>query len=135
SQACSSTTQVVAPRSGAGSSDIGRPPFTAVISWVVQEPEVERREDQDDADVRRQPLPGVLPEEQEVHGHHDGDHREPVQQPDRPSSHRSFLLPVSGCDKAACQAPRPTIGASWSDHEPCTSGWYSSYTGHPCSSG
>jgi hypothetical protein len=33
-------------------------------SWTLQEPQVERREHQDDPDVHHQPLPEPVPEEQ-----------------------------------------------------------------------
>jgi hypothetical protein len=37
----------------------------------MQEPEIERHEDQHNANVRRQPRPDVASEEQDVHGDHD----------------------------------------------------------------
>ena len=43
---------------------------------VMQEPEVERREHQDNANVRRQPLPEMASEEQNVHRDHDTGHRD-----------------------------------------------------------
>jgi len=37
---------------------------------MLQEPEIERPEHQDDPDVGHQPLPEVVPEEQDVHANH-----------------------------------------------------------------
>jgi pimeloyl-ACP methyl ester carboxylesterase len=39
-------------------------------SWTLQEPQTERREHQDNADVHRQSLPELVLEEQNVHGDH-----------------------------------------------------------------
>ncbi len=61
-------------------------------AWTLQEPPVERREYQDDSDVDYQPLPGVVPEEQDVHADHDGYHREHVKHDGCLSSHRLVLL-------------------------------------------
>jgi len=57
---------------------------------AMQEPEVERHEHQDDADVGRQPLPEVVSEDVDVHPDHDRCHREDVQRNCQPS-HRSML--------------------------------------------
>lgn len=45
-------------------------------SFTTGKSEVERAEQEDDADVGCKPLPkpSLVPEEQEVHAHHDGDH-------------------------------------------------------------
>jgi len=43
---------------------------------MLQEPEIERPEHQDDPDVGHQPLPEVVPEEQDVHANHDGASRQ-----------------------------------------------------------
>ncbi len=57
-------------------------------SWTLQEPEIERREDQDNSDVYYQPLPELVPEEQDVHADHDGYQREHVKHDGCLSSHR-----------------------------------------------
>ena len=59
----------------------------AARSWTLQEPEIERREYQDNSDVHHQPLPEVVPEEQDVHADHDGYHREHVKHAACPASH------------------------------------------------
>jgi hypothetical protein len=46
---------------------------------AVEEPQVERSEQQNDADVCGQPLPEPMLEEENVHRHHDGHQREGVQ--------------------------------------------------------
>jgi hypothetical protein len=74
-------------------------------SWTLQKPEVERREYQDNSDVYCQPLPEVVPEEQDVHDDHDGYHREHVKRDSCLSSHRFFLL---------CAAERSKRGAGLS---------------------
>ena len=60
-------------------------------SWALHEPPIERHEYQDDADVYYQPLPEVVPEEQNVHAYHDGYQREHVKHDDY-LSHRFVLL-------------------------------------------
>jgi len=69
-------------------------------SWTLQEPEIERREHQDNPDVYYQPLPELVPEEQDVHADHDGYHREHVKHDGGLSSHRSFLLCATGWSKS-----------------------------------
>src|SRR5664279_2699168 len=59
---------------------------------MLQEPEIERPEHQDDPDVGHQPLPEVVPEEQDVHANHDDYHREHVEHGRCLPSHDSFLL-------------------------------------------
>src|SRR5450759_2633283 len=59
---------------------------------MLQEPEIERPEHQDDPDVGHQPLPEVVPEEQDVHANHDDYHREHVEHGGCLPSHDSFLL-------------------------------------------
>jgi hypothetical protein len=44
----------------------------------MQEPEVERYEHQDNANVGRKPIPEVASEEQDVHPDHDTRHRDHV---------------------------------------------------------
>jgi len=61
-------------------------------SWALHEPPIERPEYQDNADVYYQPLPEVVPEEQDVHADHDGHHREHVKHVGCLSSHRFLLL-------------------------------------------
>src|SRR6185437_7654326 len=64
------------PRSGPRSA--ARPSARRRYSRTLQEPQIERREHHDDADVHYQALPEVVPEEQDVRADHDGDHREHV---------------------------------------------------------
>jgi hypothetical protein len=59
---------------------------------MLHEPQVERPEHHDDPDVHRQPLPEVVPEEQDVHDDHDGYHREHVKDDGCRSSHAFLLL-------------------------------------------
>jgi hypothetical protein len=54
-----------------------------------QEPEPERREHEDDADVHQQAFPEVVPEEEDVHADHDGDQRQHVERDDA-------SLPITG---------------------------------------
>jgi len=63
----------------------------AVRSCVTQEPEVDRHEHQDDADVGRQPLPDVTSEEENVYRDHDSHHRNHVQRPGCRPSHGATL--------------------------------------------
>ena len=60
-------------------------------SWALQEPEIERYEYQDNSDVYDQPLPEVVPEEQDVHADHDGYQREHVKH-DGGRFHRFVLV-------------------------------------------
>src|SRR5450631_1988408 len=59
---------------------------------MLQEPEIERPEHQDDPDVGHQPLPELVAEEQDVQGNHDDYHREHVKHGGCLPSHDSFLL-------------------------------------------
>jgi hypothetical protein len=61
-------------------------------SWALQEPQVERREHQDDPDIQQQPLQNPVPEEQDIHADHDGYQREHAERDGCLSSHPSFLL-------------------------------------------
>jgi hypothetical protein len=79
---------------------------SALRSWPPEEPEIERREHQDNPDVYRQPLPEVVLEEQDVHAHHDGHHREHVKHGGCLSSHRFLLL---------CATERSKRGAGLSE--------------------
>ena len=63
-------------------------------SWTPQEPEIERREHQNNPDIYYQPFPELVPEKQDVHADHDGYQREHVEHDGCPSSHRPFLPPV-----------------------------------------
>jgi hypothetical protein len=63
-----------------------------VRSCSLQEPRIERREHQDNSDVYHQALPEPMPEEQDVHGHHDGYQREHVKHDACLPSHPSTLL-------------------------------------------
>ena len=66
--------------------------YLRLRSWTLQEPQVERREYQDNSDVYYQTLPDVVLEEQDVHTDHDAYHREHVKYGDCLSSHRFVLL-------------------------------------------
>jgi len=77
------------------------------ISRTLQEPQTERREHQDDPDVYYQPLPELVPEEQDVHSDHDGYQREHVKYDGCPSSHRSCLL---------CATEWSKSGAGFNEH-------------------
>jgi len=57
-----------------------------------QEPQIERREYQDNSDVYHQPFPEPVPEEQDVHADNDGYQREPVKHDGCLSSHPAFLV-------------------------------------------
>jgi len=59
---------------------------------MLQEPQMERREHQDNSDVRYQPLPEPVPEEQDVHADDDGYQPEHVKHDGRLSSHPTLLL-------------------------------------------
>ncbi|WP_234392331.1 hypothetical protein [Streptomyces sp. WM6378] len=59
---------------------------------MLQELQTERGKYQDDSDVHHQPLPELVPEEQNVHANHDSYEREHVEHDDSLSSHPSFLL-------------------------------------------
>src|SRR6266487_3703643 len=70
----------------------GRAALRRLRSWTLQEPQIERREHQDNSDVYYQPLPELVPEEQDVHADHDGYQREHVKHDGCLSSHCFFLL-------------------------------------------
>jgi hypothetical protein len=77
-------------------------------SWTLQEPQIECRKYQDNAGVHDQPIPEVVPEEQDVHADHDGYHRKHVKRDGYPVSHRFILvstMPGPGCraDRALCE--------------------------------
>ena len=61
-------------------------------SCSLQEPQIERREHQDNPDVYHQALPEPMPEEQDVHADHDGHQHEHAKHDDCLPSHRSTLL-------------------------------------------
>jgi len=68
-------------------------------SCALQEPQTERQEYQDNSDVYHQPLPEVVPEEQDVHADHDGYQREHVKH-DGYLSHRFVLLSATKWSKS-----------------------------------
>ena len=76
-------------------------------SRTLQEPQTERREHQDNSDVRYQPLPEMSPEEQNVHDDHDGYQREHVQRDSCLPSHRSVLLPAMQWSKVGAVSAQP----------------------------
>jgi hypothetical protein len=59
---------------------------------MLQEPEIDRYKYQNDSDVDRQPLPKVLPEEQDVYADHDRYQYDHENRGDCLSSHRYLLL-------------------------------------------
>src|SRR5215475_15372516 len=69
-------------------------------SWTLQEPPIERPENQDNSDVYYQPLPEMVPEEQDVHADHDRYQREHIKHDGRLSSHRFVLLGTTGWSKS-----------------------------------
>jgi len=73
-------------------------------SWPLQEPQTERREYQNNSDVHYQPLPQMVPEEQDVHADHDGYQREHVKHDGCLSSHRFVLLCATAWSKNALPA-------------------------------
>jgi hypothetical protein len=68
------------------------PPVRRQRSWTLQEPQIDRREYQNNSDVNDQPNPELVPEEQDVHADHDGYHREHVKRSGYPVSHRFILV-------------------------------------------
>jgi 2-iminobutanoate/2-iminopropanoate deaminase len=74
---------------------------------VPQEPEVERHEHQDGADVGRQPFPEVPSEEQNVHPDHESRHRDEVQGADCRLSHRAIVPGRSLGSERALLASHP----------------------------
>jgi hypothetical protein len=71
---------------------ITRSPGGLQHSPMVQVPEIERSEYQDDPDVCRQPLPDLVPEYENIHADDDSHHREDVQHNARVSCHLIVLL-------------------------------------------
>ena len=65
-------------------------------SWTLQEPQIDRRKNQDNSDVNDQPIPELVPEEQDVHADHEGYHREHVKREGYPVSHRFILVCTAG---------------------------------------
>jgi hypothetical protein len=57
----------------------------------LQEAQVEGREHQDDAEVNHQPLPQVVPEEQNIDANNDADHQDHVKHDGCLSSHTYFV--------------------------------------------
>jgi hypothetical protein len=84
------TRQLPSTRRSAGPAVPAR--VTRLESRTLQQPQVERREHQDDPDVHHQSLPEPVPEEQDVHADHDGHHHEHVERDSSPASHPSLLL-------------------------------------------
>jgi hypothetical protein len=83
-------------------------PFSGpAFSWTLQEPQTKRRKHQDDPDVYYQPLPELVPEEQDVNTDHDAYQREHVKRDGRLSSHRSCLLCATQWNKS---------GADFNEH-------------------
>jgi hypothetical protein len=61
-------------------------------SWAFQEPQIERHEYQDNSDVCYEPLPEVVPQEEDVHADHDAYHGEHVKHDGGLSSHCFVLV-------------------------------------------
>jgi len=78
--------------------------LVARFLWAVHEPEVERYEHQDDANVGRQPFPEVVSEEEDVHTDHDACHRDHVQRAGGQPSHRFSVSP-----RSRPQGPRAAV--------------------------
>jgi hypothetical protein len=70
------------------------------ISWTLQEPQTERGEYQDDPDVYYQPIPELVPEEQDVNTDNDGNQRKHEKYDGCLPSHRSCLLCVTVWSKS-----------------------------------
>src|SRR5215831_6922183 len=82
-------------------------------SWTLQEPQIERPEHQDNADVHYQPRPELVPEEQDVHTDHDGDQREHVKHDGCRSAHRFVLLGAEEWSKSDGRRSSPLRRISW----------------------
>lgn len=79
----------------------GPPVERRLRSRALQEPEVERDEHQDNPDVCYQPLPDLIPEEQDVRADHHSYHREHVKRDGCLVSHRFCLLGATEWSKSA----------------------------------
>jgi hypothetical protein len=80
----------------------------------VQEPEVKRPEHEDNPDVYCEPLPELVPEEQDVHGDHDGDHRQHIEHDGWRSSHGHTMHPTaSSGDRAQLGTSAPDLRQIW----------------------
>lgn len=62
-------------------------------SWMLQKSQVERSEHQDDSYVRHEPFQEAVPEEQEIHTDHGGDHQHYVEYGRYLSRHFGHQLP------------------------------------------
>jgi hypothetical protein len=78
---------------------------------ALQERQIDRRECRDNSDVHYQPRPEVVPEEQDVHGDHDGYQREHVKDDGYLSSHSFVLLRATDWSKSG--AGRGQSWRSW----------------------
>jgi len=67
-------------------------------SLLLQEPQIEHPEHQDNYDVHDQPHPEPVPQEQDVHAHHDDYQREHVKHDACLISHPSFLHTLRSID-------------------------------------
>ena len=91
-------------------------------SWTLQEPQTERREHQDNPDIYYQPLPEVVPEEQDVHADHDGYQRQHVKHDGSLSSHGFVLLGATEWSKNDAGLGLPadvTVGFLPQSSRPC----------------
>jgi hypothetical protein len=64
----------------------------AALGLIALEPQIERPEHHNNSNVRYQPFPEPVPEEQDVHADHDGYQCQHVKHGDCPFSHPSLLL-------------------------------------------
>jgi hypothetical protein len=81
---------------------VGRTNYEAIAGLLLQEDQVERPEHEDNSDVRYQPLPEPVPQEQDVPADHDDYQHEHVKQDDCLMSHSSLLL--RDAEAVACKA-------------------------------
>lgn len=91
--------------------------LVAATLWAMQEPEEERYEDEDDADVGREPLPEVVTEERQVDSDHQRRHHRDVHRTRRQPPHR--LQPTGHALRRTNPATQPS-GAS---HRVSISAW------------
>ena len=102
-----------------------RPAVWRLRLRTLQEPQIERRKYQDNPDVHDQPIPELVPEEQDVHADHDGYHREHVKRDGYPVSHRSILVSTMPA-RLTCRPPliRALASAATEGWHPCQIGGY-----------
>ena len=104
-------------------------------SRTLQEPQIECRKYQDNSDVNDQPIPEVVPEEQDVHADHDGYHRDHVKRGGYPVSHR-FILVSTMPARLPCRPRliRALCSAATEGWHPRQVGGYACALGEQCQS-